>query len=191
MGCGGAMGAPVLSDVRRRKFTYLFECFDLDRNGVLERLDYEQFSRNLIDAFGLAVDPTKAASIRAQTMALWEFVRGLADSDGDGTVHLDEFLAGYGALTDDDATFQALLMGYASFVMSTADRDGDGLLDVDDYAAILGCYGIADAAAREAFARIDRDGDGALSVEDMEANFDEYFRSDDPDAPGNWMMGPL
>jgi Ca2+-binding EF-hand superfamily protein len=181
----------MLSDLRRRKFTYLFGCFDLDRNGTLERGDYEQFSANLVAAFDLGGDPTRTASIHAQTMALWDFVRSIADRDGDDRVGVEEFIDGYAALTDDGPTFHALLMGYATFVISTADRDGDGLLDVDDYAAILGCYGIDDGAARAAFARIDRDGDGSLSTTDMETSFEEYFRSDDPDAPGNWMMGPL
>ena len=39
----------MLSELRHSKFTYLFHCFDLDRNGVLERTDYEQFGERLGD----------------------------------------------------------------------------------------------------------------------------------------------
>ncbi|MEZ4621138.1 MAG: hypothetical protein R2867_37320 [Caldilineaceae bacterium] len=44
----------MLSALRTRKFTALFACFDFDKNGVLEKGDYEQFARNLSQAYNLA-----------------------------------------------------------------------------------------------------------------------------------------
>ena len=97
----------------------------------------------------------------------------------------------YGAMTNDDATFQQLLMSYAEYVIRTGDRDGDGRLDEAEYATILWCYGIADADARAAFRHLVTDGSGYLTNAAMEIVFAEFFRSDDPAAPGNWMIGPL
>ena len=44
----------MLSALRTRKFTALFACFDFDKNGLLEQRDYEQFARNLSQAYNLA-----------------------------------------------------------------------------------------------------------------------------------------
>jgi Ca2+-binding EF-hand superfamily protein len=181
----------MVSELRKRKFSYLFHCFDFDKNGILEKADYEQFAKNLGKAYGLATDSTKYATMHAETMALWDFVQSLADQNGDNQVTVDEFIVGYTALTNNDEAFHRLLMGYADYVIRSADRDGNGELDKEEYATILGCYGIETAAAHDAFRRLDEDGNGSLSVTDMEKAFEEYFRSDNPDAPGNWMMGPF
>lgn len=181
----------MLSELRTRKFTALFACFDFDKNGVLEKGDYEHFAHNLSQAYDLRPGSTQYAAMHAETMALWEFIHTVADKDGDHRISPAEFITAYGAMTDDDATFQQLLMSYAEYVIRTGDQDGDGRLDEDEYATILWCYGIADADARAAFHHLVTDGSGYLTNQAMEQVFAEFFRSDDPDAPGNWMIGPL
>ena len=37
----------------------------------------------------------------------------------------------------------------------------------------------------------DRDGDGYLVREELLQNVEEFYGSDDPGAPGNWLVGPL
>lgn len=179
----------MLTDLRARKYAYLFTCFDLDKNGDLTQSDYEQFAANLASAYDLALGTPAYARMHAETLALWDFVRNIADHDGDGHVSCEEFSAGYEAMCADDEVFARLLMGYAEYVIRTGDRNGDGQLDADEYVTILSCYGIADAEARGAFGRLDTDLDGQLSVADMERSFEEFFRSDDETSPGNWMMG--
>lgn len=181
----------MLSELRTRKFTALFACFDFDKNGVLEKSDYEQFARNLSQAYNLISGTAAYAAMYAETMALWDFVHNVADQDGDHRITPAEFIHAYGALTNDDATFQQLLMSYAEYVIRTGDQDGDGRLDEDEYATILWCYGIADADARAAFRQLTTASSGYLTNGAMEQIFAEFFRSDDPDAPGNWMIGPL
>lgn len=179
----------MLSNLRSQKYAYLFTCFDLDDNGVLEQSDYEQFATNLAGAYDLAIGTPAYARMHAETLALWDFVRNIADHDGDGRVSCQEFSAGYEAMCADDEVFARLLMGYAEYVIRTGDRDGSGYLDADEYVTILSCYGISDVEARGAFGRLDSDADGRLSLADMERSFEEFFRSDDESSPGNWMMG--
>lgn len=181
----------MLSALRTRKFTVLFACFDFDKNGVLEKSDYEQFSKNLSQAYTLLPGTSQYAAMHAETMALWEFIHSVADKDGDHRISPAEFIDAYAAMTNDDTTFQQLLMSYAEFVIRTGDRDGDGKLDENEYATILWCYGIADEAARTAFRHLVTDGRGTLTLAAMEQIFAEFFRSDDPAAPGNWMIGPV
>lgn len=181
----------MLSELRTRKFTALFACFDFDKNGVLEKIDYEHFAQNLSQAYALVPGTTKYAAMYADTMALWEFVHHVADKDGDHRITPAEFIDAYTAMTSDEITFKQLLMSYAEYVIRTGDRDGNGKLDEDEYATILWCYGIPDADARTAFRHLVTDGSGYLTIAAMEKVFAEFFRSDDPAAPGNWMIGPL
>jgi hypothetical protein len=181
----------MLSRLRTRKFTALFACFDFDNNGILERGDYEHFSHNLATAYDLAPGTPRYAAMHAETMALWDFVQAIADHDNDQRVSCDEFIAAYAALTDNDETFHQLLGSYAAFVIRTGDRNGDGILNEDEYATILGCYGIADDAARAAFRHLTVDRGGSLTLPAMEQVFAEFFRGDDPALPGNAMIGVM
>ena len=70
------------------------------------------------------------------------------------------------------------------------DRDGDGKLSADEYVKLEWCYGVTEEAAREAFRHLDRDGDGYLTLEEGMKAIEEFYLSDDPDAPGNWLFGP-
>ena len=54
---------------------------------------------------------------------------------------------------------------------------------------LLWCYGGLDQDARNAFRYLDRDGDGYLDVAEIVKAVEEFYLSDDPDAPGNWLLG--
>ncbi|MFC9295666.1 hypothetical protein ACFTWH_15175 [Streptomyces sp. NPDC057011] len=41
----------------------------------------------------------------------------------------------------------------------------------------------------EAFSELDRNGDEVLSREEISTAVLEYFTSEEPDAPGNWLFG--
>ncbi len=45
--------------------------------------------------------------------------------------------------------------------------------------------------AAPGFQRLDHDADGKLRQEEIRAAAVEYFTSEDPDADGNWLYGPL
>ena len=124
-------------------------------------------------------------------MALWDSSRALPTRAAISRSYPKEFIAAYAAMTNDEETFRQLLGGYASFVIHMGDRDSDGRLDESEYATILWCYGIGDEAARTAFRHLVTDGSGYLTTTAMERVFAEFFRSDDPNAPGNWMIGAL
>ncbi|MCX6050296.1 MAG: EF-hand domain-containing protein [Chloroflexi bacterium] len=181
----------MLSELRTRKFTTLFGCFDFDKNGVLEKADYEQFAQNLAQAYDLVPGSDQHSAMYNETMALWTFVLQVADQDGDQKITPAEFIDAYAALTNHEDTFQQLLMGYAEYVIRMGDRNGDGQLSEDEYATILWCYGISDENARIAFHQLANTGATYLTTRAMERAFAEFFRSDDPNAPGNWLVGPF
>jgi hypothetical protein len=74
--------------------------------------------------------------------------------------------------------------------MALWDRDHDGRLSIVEYVALNGCYGISEEAAHEAFRHLDPAGTGLLNTEEVTKRVREFFLSDDPEAPGNWIIGP-
>ena len=123
-------------------------------------------------------------------MASWESDVGAFDKDNDGRISLEERLAAYEVTLNDPNSYDQLATQYAHLILGMWDRDGDGRLSADEYIKLLWCYGIEEDDAREAIKHVDRDGDGYLTKEDIIQALDEFYFSDDPDAPGNWMFGP-
>jgi Ca2+-binding EF-hand superfamily protein len=51
--------------------------------------------------------------------------------------------------------------------------------------------GIDPTHSSDAFRRLDRDGSGKISKEEFRAAITEFYLSDDENAPGNWLLGPM
>jgi juvenile hormone diol kinase len=180
----------VLTELQKRKLTVLFHHHDMDNDGFLSKADYEQFVKRVCEIQNYPAGSPQYEAMYAQNMAVWEHVRQVADKDKDNRVSLEEFLESYDVTLNDEKLYNQLVIQYGESTLALWDRDGDGRLSGVDWVALLGCYGIGEEAAREAFRHLDRDGSGYLTTEELMKNAKEFFLSDDPDAPGNWSIGP-
>ena len=128
--------------------------------------------------------------VQAQTVQSWDNEQlKVFDADGDGRISLEEHIASYDVSLNNPEMFQQLTMQYTQNVFGLWDQDHDGKLSVDEYAKLLGCYGGKEQDARNAFRHLDRDGDGYLDADEIVKAVEEFYLSDDPDAPGNWLIG--
>lgn len=180
----------MLTELQKRKLTVQFNNRDTNNSGMLEKSDYENMAKNIGKLHDLPLDSPEYKSIYAGQMAVWDSIQNLADKDRDGKVSLDEYLEGYDGLLSDEKKFFPFLAGQVKSILTLTDTDGDGKISEEEWVALGGCYNIAEDAARESFGHLDRDGSGYLNVEELKKNFEEFFLSDDPDAPGNWLIGP-
>ena len=180
----------MLTELQKRKLTVLFHHHDMDNDGFLGKADFEQFVKRFGEIQNYPPGSPEYETVYAQTMAAWEHVRQVADKDGDNRLSLEEFLESYDVTLSDENLYNQLVTEYSKSVMALWDRDGDGRLSGVEYVALLGCWGVGEEAAREAFRHLDRDGNGYITAEEFMKNVKEFYLSDDPDAPGNWMAGP-
>ena len=60
-----------------------------------------------------------------------------------------------------------------------------------EYVANLRGFNADEAAATEAFRRLDRNADGYLTHEEISQGVEEFYYSEDPESPGNWLIGPF
>jgi Ca2+-binding EF-hand superfamily protein len=180
----------MLTELRKRKLTVAFHHHDMDNDGFIGKADYEQFVKRFCEIQNYSPGSPEYEAMYTQTMAAWEHVRNVADKDGDNRVSLEEFLESYDVTLSDENLTNQLLTEYIKSLLAWWDRDGDGRLSGVDYVTLSGCYGVGEEAAREAFRHLDRNGSGYLTIEELMKNTEEFYLGDDPDAPGNWMLGP-
>ncbi len=180
----------MLTDLQRRKFTRAFQLTDANQDGILERTDFETVGKGLAQAQGLAAGSAQEAEFLARYMGTLDELLQHADTDRDGRITLDEYLGWYDHQVQARETLDRRIETIAAETIRRSDQDGDGQLTVDDYKRTTRRWQLSEREVEAIFQRMDSNGDGYISHEEMLQAVREFYYSDDPDAPGNWLIGP-
>jgi juvenile hormone diol kinase len=181
----------MLSPLKKQKLTRYFRVYDVDDDGAIGLRDFERVLENLRVLHRLEESAPGWAALRQAYMDRWEGVRRSADADADGGVDLGEWLAYWEALLADSSRYDAEVSSLVDRLYALFDTDGSGVIDVDEFCNFYGAYGLRAEMAREVFGALDRDGDGAITRTELRDMAHQFYRSDNPDAPGNQLYGPL
>jgi len=180
----------MLTDLQKRKLTRYFHVYDIDRDGRVGPLDFERVLENVRVLHHLETDSPDYQSLREGFMARWDTLRWWADRDGDGGVDLDEWLEYWDELLGRGPRYEEELVSLLSRLLSLFDHDSDGVLGPDEFVDFYGVYGLSPALARSVFAELDANSDGVISKSELEEIGHQFYRGNDPDAPGNRLFGP-
>ncbi len=179
----------MLTELQKRKQTALFRREDMNNDGYYGKADAKEFARRVCEVLGLQPDSPECALVHARVGRRPEALRGFYAAVGD-QYSLDDYLKLGDFIVSDDALFDEIIAEQVRAVVGLWDRDRDGKLSAAEFVKLEWCYAINEEDAQEVFRHLDRDGDGYLTVEECEQAAEEFYRSDDPDAPGNWLFGP-
>ncbi|MDJ1138380.1 EF-hand domain-containing protein [Streptomyces iconiensis] len=174
------------------KLDRAFSMLDANGTGSLVEADLLALADKLGAAFN-AMENGSAARLRQALADLWKSDLAGMDADGDGEIDVDEFRAGVRrAVAEDREGFLDRVGDMVEAWMSVADADGDGLIDVVEFTTMYTrTLGASPDALAASFARLDTDGDGTLDSDEIRRATEEFYTSEDPDAPGNQLFGPL
>ncbi|GGT24956.1 MULTISPECIES: EF-hand domain-containing protein [Streptomyces] len=183
--------APIATPVLTHKLRHMFALLDTDRDGYLTAADLPAAADRM--AAALPAGQEKAERLRTALGRIWEaHLRPMA-GDGTGRLGLAAYERGVRqAVATAPAAFLTAVHEAAAAWLALCDADGNGRIVLDEYLRMgeaLG--GIAREDMEDAFGRLDRSGDGGLDPVDVHAAVIEFFTSDDPEAAGNWLYGPL
>lgn len=182
----------MLSDLHDRKATYYFNLIDEDGNGIIEASDFALRAQRLATVQNVT-DNAARETLRQQVVAWWDHICTIADFDGDARVTLSEWKTYWHSIqrgVDRGETITVrTLQRAARSTLDAIDRNGSEWITEEEYADWLEAWGATGSA--EAFRRLDRGGKSFLTREDLVVAVEEFYLSDDPDAPGNALYGPL
>jgi Ca2+-binding EF-hand superfamily protein len=179
----------MLSEFRRRKLSAGFNELDVNGDGRIEDSDIELLIKNHGRAYGHPEGSPEYEDLAQRTKDVWERLK-LFDADGDGVVSLDEYVDGFAAFLGQRDEFMNSMGVLVDAFYTLADQDRDGLITEDELVMHFRAWNHSEGQAREAFPKLDRNGNGGISKEEWMQNLEEFYYSEDPQAPGNW-LAPL
>jgi Ca2+-binding EF-hand superfamily protein len=183
----------MLNDIQSARMRRMFQAYDANHDEFLTLEDFTTHAYTLSAARGDAVDP---AGLIATLTGFWSALADAADTDRDGRVSSDEFMAFAGRITADlqqaaDAGAPWPLAGWIDSLYQIIDADGDGRIDAQEYARWIGALGLAgDTDTDAAFRGFDKNADGYLSREEFALANQQFWLSHDASAPGHRLIGP-
>jgi Ca2+-binding EF-hand superfamily protein len=180
----------MLTDLQRRKLTRYFRVYDLDDDGRLANADFERVVENVRILHDVDAGSAVYCRLRDAYIIRWDALRGFADKDADGSVDLDEWLGYWTELLGSSERYDAEVVAVTDRIFEMFDTDGDGVLGANEFCDFFGMFGLKTAMARQVFIGLDLDGDGAITRDELLEMADQFYRSNDPAAPGNNLFGP-
>jgi Ca2+-binding EF-hand superfamily protein len=176
----------MLSEFRRRKVSAGFTELDVDGDGQVGTEDIELLVKNHGDAYGYSENTPEYDALERRTMDVWTQLKQF-DSNGDERVSLSEYVAGFDAFLSQREEFMQGMTALVDAFYELADRDNDGRITEDELVRHFRAWGHSEQQARTAFPKLDRNSSGGISKDEWMANLEEYYFSEDPAAPGNWL----
>lgn len=186
----------MLSDLQIEKFQSKFDFLDVDKNGVVERDDFEKALQRLAQERGVQDDPDTLERLSERYYGMWRLLQSLCDANGDGQISLQEWLDYLNAALEEDRRQRAESSDYRSPFEAMArqffellDVRGNGLVSLEEYRAFCLAHGVDAGRVQECFGKLDVNGDGRLGRDEVIDMVLEFYFSDDPAALGNWLFG--
>lgn len=179
------------TDLLTRKINRHFDLIDTDGNGRIEQQDFDLIVTRLSDQFGQAPGSPKHTELSKAYRGMWEGLRSLMDTDGDGAISREEYTAGLRADAATGEGYRQLVRPVAKAIIGLCDLNGDGRLDGEELAKAHIAMGMEDKDHEAAMSRLDLDGDGFISEDELAQAIEQFFLSEDEDAAGNWLFGKI
>jgi len=180
-----------LTPFQKHKIRRLFTVLDVNRDGRVDRNDFIRRVQALARLSGWTEGSPEYERNLDYVLQEWESIRDSADLDDSGAVTAEEYLRYAEIFLDDRDAVRAYARGDVQLLFDAMDRDGDGAITLDEYRAYLVACGVDASAADVFFAHADLDEDGHITRSEMSHAVEEFLISEDRNAAGNFMFGPL
>jgi EF-hand domain pair len=193
----------MLTDFQKRKLMKLFSMYDACNLGVLKISDFECLAQRLADLRGWQPNTEPYEDITSKYLLLWNRMRSEikhkvlsqenieeATTQIRSQVNLEEWFI-YFDIVLNDPSYHEETLALTETVFAVVDTDESGHLDKEEWANFFRVYNIPVIYVEETFAKIDLDGNGVLTKDEVLSMIKDFYFSNDPDASGNYMFGPI
>ena len=182
----------MITEFQKQKILKHFSLYDFDKNGVLEKADFEQNLNKMMQGNGWATDSPEYKKVYASFVEKrWASLQKLADPNNDNKITPDEYLQYVDKLLNNPEMYEAEIVVPVKGLFKSMDKDGDGHIDLEEYKNLYANLGFDEGIAPEIFSKLELNYDGHISEDEYLKLIDQFFTSQNPEDPGNLFFGSL
>lgn len=181
----------MLTKLQELKLTHYFNILDYNRNGYIEKDDFQGIGENLAILWQLKPGTEKYDSIMNGSVRPW---RGLEESmkksnvsrasKSDWLKFADKYI-----VNGTDEQYDKYVKSVVSGLFGFFDQNSDNHLSLKEYIDIFMAFRIEVRYSAKAFVKLDINKDGMINQKELMKAVYQFFRSDNPDDKGNWLFG--
>lgn len=178
------------SDTKTRKFHTLFDWFDQNHDGYITHDDLQAMTGLFVGLPG-GEKTENSQPLQEAFEQWWRLLLDSGDADADDRLGRAEFIDIMKASVTTPENFENVVIRIADAFMRIVDTTGDGSLTFNEYVQMYEGLGVDQKYSTESFRLLDRNSTGSISHEEFRTAIKEFYLSDDENAPGNWLLGPI
>ncbi|MDU0251825.1 EF-hand domain-containing protein [Streptomyces sp. PU10] len=177
----------MASEFQRTKLQDMFNAFDVNGDGCLEEADFAALTTRWSRLPRVRADGELAVRVEDVLLGWWQHLSEAVDTDDDGRIDMDDLLA----MVDRLPAMRDAVAATADTVFDAVDENGDGRISRNEHQRLIDLWHGQRVVTGDVFDRLDQDADGHLSRSEFAALWTQFWISDDPAEPGNYVCGPV
>ncbi len=187
----GCYFEPMLTQLQEKKLTHYFRLLDFDNNGTIEKEDFMAIAENLCVLWGVKEGSHSHEKYLGLFEKSWNDFRDSVDNKDPDHATLQEWLnfCDKYLVNGSEHFFDEYVLKTAEVIFDTFDANHDGYISLDEYIDFFMAYHIQVRYSAKSYTKLDLNSDDLLSKYELMSALEEFFKSDDENAPGNWMYG--
>lgn len=179
----------MLTPLQLAKQRHYFGILDFDRNDKIEEDDFIAIGENLCLLRDIDEDTDTYTTIINDCKKWWEYLQDYIDDKESASFEewikfVDERI-----VNAEEDWYKQHIGALVRNLLDLFDTNNDGVFSVNEYIDLFISYRIEVRFAPKSFKKLDVDGNGNISREELFDAVDEFFRSDNEEAAGNWLFG--
>ncbi|MET9550234.1 EF-hand domain-containing protein [Streptomyces sp. NPDC006627] len=167
---------------------FFSQVLDQTGDGRIDAHDLQAMARAV--CWPLELSPEQEDRVYAGFTAWWEHMRSTMDTDGDGHISKEEWIAATLRNCDADPAYVRDGVHHAVRVMFEAvDTDGSGGIDRHEYRTVFSGGRIDPGDLDRGFDELDVDKDGTISLSELLDGFTAFFMARESNVSGAQLLG--
>lgn len=170
---------------------HVFNTFmDVDKSGSVDRNDFSLASANIGKMRGYNPGDVTYDVMKELLTAMWAGLQKQGDKDGSGDISAEEWVNMWDEYAKDPSAAAEWQQLYCKAIYQLKDGTNDGVIDANEFADVNTCFGLKKEESLEAFKKLSG-GKPTINWEEFQELWKQYFTSDDPSLPGNYIFGRI
>lgn len=181
----------MVSDFRKKKILHVFNTlFDSNKSGSIDKNDLEGIASKIAKVRGYQPGDAKFKEILESLQTIWNLLQQRGDADNDGQVSAKEWIEICDEYAKNPNAPQQWQNACMKFIFDIEDSSKDGSIDANEFSTIYASFGVNKQEAVQAFNKLSK-GKSSVNWSEFQELWKEYFTSEDPNAPGNFIFGKI